>query len=126
MERTIVQQEETVRSHLRKRDPHDHGHTNGHAEHKHEKGHNGHTNHKETHPLKKSGSFLARDYDLLHWNHLPEIFKHNPFILNHYRPHLDSWTAFKSIFHLHNGNLKIFELRLSVMAIDVSKIVPRN
>lgn len=105
MERTIVQQEETaVRSHLRKRDPHDHSHTNGHAAHKHENNHSAHENMKEARPLKKSGSFLSRDYDLLHWNHLPEMFKHNPWILNHYRPHLDSWTAFKSIFHLHNGS----------------------
>ena len=104
MERTIVQQEEIVRHHLRKRDPHDQTHANGHAAHKKVIDNDKHEGHEETQSLRKSGSFLSRDYDLLHFNHIPEIFKHNPFILSHYRPHLDSWTAFKSIFHLHNGN----------------------
>jgi hypothetical protein len=105
MERALVH-EETSRhpSHLRKRD-HDHGQSNGHKEQDkctHNAKDDQSIKNKEE-PIKKSEKFWSRDYDLLHFNHLPEMFKHNPFILDHYRPHLDSWKAFKSIFHLHNG-----------------------
>ena len=45
-----------------------------------------------------------RDYDLHHYQNVPDYLKHNEYIHHGYRADIGLSRSFKSLFHWHNGN----------------------